>query len=148
MLVADDAFRGMNEIVAGGAQAPAEIDVLSDAAVLAETAEGLEGGAAHQHVAGGDVEGVVAFGLEHQVPAHVERRGDLLVAVEQRFCVIRESAAADSADSVPGEVRREIAEPGGIGHAVAVDEGEEVARRLLGGAVAGVSRAVISVVHQ
>ncbi len=124
MLVPDYPLGRVDQIGARGPDAPAKVDVFAHAEVLAETSDRLIRGATDQQVAGGNVEGVRPLGPQHQVPPHVEGRSHLLVAVEPRLGVVADGPSANCGDPIPGEKRCEPAQPGPVGHAVAVNKGQ------------------------
>ena len=130
MLVPDDPLWGVDQV---GRRRPADRQQKSTSSPTRKSSRSppsrLVGGATDEQIAGGHVEGVGPFRPQDQVPPHVEGRGHLLVAIESRFGEVAQGAPADSAYPIPGEIGGEVPQPGRLGHAVAVHEGQDLARR-------------------
>ena len=118
----------VEQVVPAGPQPPAEIHVFPHAQVFADASHGDVGRAPHEKVAGGHVERTGIVGRQQEPLAHVQRTRHLLVAVEPRAVVVARHVTAHGSYSRPREEGHQVAQPAGFGHAVAVQEGQDLPR--------------------
>ena len=144
MPVADDGMLGVGEAQGAAlAEAEAQLDVLGAGHAGVEGADLLEDLAAVGGVGGDRVRGVGVDGVALPLAEHADG-----LALGERGRGQVAQLAGDAADLGVVEGPGELAQPGGVGEAVAVDEGEDLAPPLVDAAVAGEGDAAARLAQQ
>ena len=136
----DDRRRAEADRVAGILKPPADVDIVAGGAIdRVEPAEAEQGLAAERHVAAGDVLGhlVAEQHVGRAARRHRDRGRDEAVLGRRE---IRSAAGAEPARFHPGD---EIGQPVGVGDAIAVGIGDDLAGRRLGADIAGDAQALV-----
>ena len=136
----DDRRRAEADGMAGILKPPADVDIVAGGAVdRVEPAEAEQGLAAERHVAAGDVLGdlVAEQHMGRAARRHRDRGRDEAVLGRRE---IRSAAGAEPARFHRGD---EIGQPVGVGDAIAVGVGDDLAGRRLGADIAGDAQALV-----